>query len=688
MNKRDLLLEIGLEEMPARFIKDAMNALGDKLQSWLKEKKIGFDEIKLYSTPRRLAILVHCVEESQQDAEEEAKGPTKKIALDSDGNWSKAAIGFTKSNGMSVEDIYFKEIKGIEYVHVKKFIKGETTLQLLPELGDLIASLHFPNSMRWGSLNIRYVRPIRWIVALFGNEQIPFSVAEVQAGKKTRGHRFLGEEMKIIDPADYEKVLLGQYVIADFAERKQAVQEQIEKLGEEKNWDIPVDEVLLEEVVNLVEYPTVFFGTFNEEFLKLPEEVLITSMKEHQRYFPVKDKQGALLPYFVAVRNGDHRHIETVARGNEKVLRARLADADFFYKEDQKMPIEEAVKKLDAIVYHEKMGTLAEKVSRIRKIAGNLCDELALSEEAKAWADRAAEISKFDLVTNMVNEFPELQGIMGEKYALQQGEHFEVAQAINQHYQPRHAEDTVPSSTVGAIVSIADKLDSIVSAFAIGLIPTGSQDPYALRRQAAGIIQIMLEKEWDISLESLLKKTIIIIKDDEQQVDKDLYQKLESFFKLRLKHLLQEKGIRYDIVEAVLGGDFNDVADIVNRAETLQSKKDDSEFKLIIESLSRVLNIAGKAEKGIDIDPSLFENEYEKNLYQLWEQLKETYHSSSNSEARFSALSSLQPAISAYFDHTMVMADQEIVKNNRLAQMAKLAELIGAYASMNEILVK
>lgn len=688
MNKRSLLLEIGLEEMPARFLNNGISLLQEKVKNWLEDHNIDHGEIKSFSTPRRLAVLIKDVAESQPDTEEEAKGPAKKIALDNEGNWSKAAIGFSKGHGMSPDDIYFLEIKGVEYAHVKKFIEGKLTLDLLPELEQVVAGMHFPKAMRWGDLDLRYARPIRWITALFGSDVIPFSIAGVEASSETQGHRFLGEKMRIIAPEDYEKVMLGQYVIADYDERKHAIIQQIDKLGEEKNWTIPIDEDLLEEVTNLVEYPTVFSGEFNEEFLKLPEEVLITSMKSHQRYFPVKDKQGNLLANFVAVRNGDHRHLETVARGNEKVLRARLADADFFYTEDQKLNIDEAAKKLESIVYHEKIGTLSEKVVRIRKIANLIGDFLNISDEERKLTDRAASISKFDLVTNMVNEFPELQGVMGEKYAIQKGEKKEVAEAINEHYKPRHADDSIPASNIGAIVATADKLDTIVSAFAIGLIPTGSQDPYALRRQAAGIIHILLEKRWKISLSDLLTKVTAIIREDITVKNENMMEDLLSFFKLRIKHVLQENGIRYDINEAVLSGELGAIPSLLERANVLNNRKDDEDFKDIVEALARVINISGKAENDQVIDPTLFENEHEQKLYECYKELNETMHKQGDMDVLYSALASLKPVITNYFDHIMVMADDVQLKKNRLAQMKNLAELITAFANMNEVQVK
>ncbi|MFD6442548.1 glycine--tRNA ligase subunit beta, partial [Peribacillus sp. NPDC060186] len=570
MSKRDLLLEIGLEEMPARFVTASMKQLSDKVQKWLTEKAIEFGTVEAFSTPRRLAILVKDVSESQKDIEEEAKGPAKKIALDSEGNWSKAALGFVRGQGMTAEDIYFKELKGIEYAHVNKFIKGQPTAQLLSELQEIISGMTFPKNMRWANQDLRFVRPIKWLIALFGNEVVPFSIADVETGRETKGHRFLGEVAIIEVPEQYEATLLEQFVMANPDKRRNVILDQIKSLEQEKGWIIPVDEELLEEVNNLVEYPTVLFGHFEEEFLELPAEVLITSMKEHQRYFPVKDQDGKLLAFFVTVRNGDDRHLEKVSKGNEKVLRARLSDAAFFFKEDQKKEIADALKKLDSIVYHEEIGTLAEKTARVTAVTGVLADALNLKAE-KELALRAAEIAKFDLVSHMVYEFPELQGYMGEKYALLKGEAKEVAAAINEHYMPRHADDNVPPSVIGAVVSIAEKIDTLASFFAIGVIPTGSQDPYALRRQASGVVQILAEKKWNISLEELITLGLQgleskgLLKRDLEEVKADMF----TFFKARVKHLLQEQQIRYDLIDAVLIDEIGFIHSLVERAHVL-----------------------------------------------------------------------------------------------------------------------
>lgn len=683
MSKKDLLLEIGLEEIPARFILDAVDQLKSKVTNWLKENKISFGEQKVYSTPRRLAILIKDVDETQQDEETEVKGPAKKIALDENNEWTKAAIGFTRSQGVSVDDIYFKEIKGVEYVHVKKFIKGKPTIELLSGLNEIITSMHFPNNMKWGTESLRFVRPIRWITAIFGTEPVLFTVRSIKSGSKTYGHRFLGETIQLTNANQYEEELKKQYVIADFEQRKAMIVEQINKLEKKHDWQVPQDEELLEEVTNLVEYPTVFYGSYDENFLTLPEEVLVTTMKAHQRYFPVKNKEGKLLPYFISVRNGDDRNIDVVRKGNEKVLHARLADAVFFYEEDQKISITEAQEKLHSIIYHEQLGTIAEKVERVQKVALEITN--FMKEVDKEKVSRAAEICKFDLVTNMVNEFPELQGTMGEIYALIHNEPKEIAQAIREHYLPVHAEDSVPQSTIGAIISVADKLDTIISHFSIGLIPTGSQDPYSLRRQATGIVRIFLEKDWHVSIKDLLHAAIPISAKDP---DEDLYVKVEQFIKQRLHFIIEEKGIRYDINEAVLDGELINIPDTLERAKILQAQKDETNFKEIIEALARVVNIANKAEENAEISPELFENPYEQELYKQYQEVKKIFANNQPAHIRYEALASLQQVITNYFDHTMVMAENETVKKNRLAQMKKLASIIQSFASMNKIIVK
>lgn len=687
MSKRDLLIEIGLEEMPARFVSDAINQLAEKVENWMREQNISYSEMKQFSTPRRLSVLLTNVAEKQKDIQEEAKGPAKMIALDHEGNWTKAAIGFSRGQGASVEDIYFKEVNGTEYAFVQKFMKGKETKELLVGLKEIIESLTFPKNMRWGSYDLRYVRPIQWLTVLFGNDVIPFSITDVQTGNITYGHRFIGQKVELADPSEYEEALLENFCIANADKRKQVIRDQIKAIEKEKNWVIPIDEDLLEEVTNLVEYPTALYGSFENEYLNLPEEVLITTMREHQRYFPVKDQSGKLLPYFITVRNGDRHYLENVARGNEKVLRARLADANFFYREDQKLTIEKAQEKLEKIVFHEELGTVGEKVRRIVKLSKQLANRLQIPEHDMENVERAASICKFDLVTQMVYEFPELQGIMGEKYARLKGEKEEVATAINEHYMPRLASDDTPKSTIGAIVGIADKLDTIVGFFSIGKIPSGSQDPYALRRQASGIVQILKDKKWRIPLHELFSMAIeqYPIKDDEA-----LQSELLSFLQMRVKHVLQEEGIRYDIIDAVLQSTYHEINSYFERARELANEVHSQDFKEVVEALSRVINISKKGEYR-EIHPNLFEKEEEHALYKAYLQLQQQYITLSavgDFKEIFAQFKALKETISKYFDHIMVMTEDQDVQENRLAQMVHLAHIITSFANMNTIVVK
>lgn len=689
---KDLLLEIGLEEVPARFVRGAMNQLKDKTVKWLADSRISHGQVEAFATPRRLALLVRDVEEKQADMNEEAKGPSRKIAQDEQGNWSKAALGFARSQGVEPDQLYFRELAGVEYVYASKSSIGTDTSAVLPEgLPALITSMSFPKNMRWGGYELRFVRPIRWLVALFGSEVVPFEITGVASGNVSRGHRFLGGEAVINEAGEYAYKLREQFVIVDAAERERLIVSQIERLAKQQSWEIAIKEDLLEEVLFLVEYPNVLFGTFDPAFLNIPKEVLITSMREHQRYFPVFNKEGQLQPNFVTVRNGDTRSIELVAKGNEKVLRARLSDAKFFYEEDHKLEIAQALKKLETIVYHEELGTVADKVRRIRAAADLLGASLQADSQTAQDVSRAADICKFDLVTQMVYEFPELQGIMGEDYARKAGEREAVAAAINEHYQPRFAGDRAPASLTGAIVSLADKIDTIVGCFSIGIIPTGSQDPYALRRQASGIVQILLSHGLKLGLSELYDAALSVheargLKRGADEIRKDL----SDFFGLRIKNVLSEQGVRYDVVDAVMAAGTDDVGLAIERASVLQSLaagEDRAEFKLTVEAFNRVCNLASKAT-GAAVLPALFSEQAESALYDKWHAQREQFAASAargEIAQAIKLLSSLKPAIVDYFDHVMVMAPDEAVKNNRLATLAGIADDISSIADFSKL---
>lgn len=687
MTKRDLLLEIGMEEIPARYVVQSMEQLEEKVKQLLTQQSIGFGAVESFSTPRRLAVLIKDVDEKQKDLKEEVRGPSKKVALDAEGNWTKAAIGFTRGQGKTVDDIYFKEVKGVEYVFVEKFTPGKDTLEVLKQLKDLILSITFPKQMRWGDLDIRYIRPIRWIVALFGDTVIPIDIANVSSSNETFGHRFLGEKITLNEPKEYKEKLLAKYVICDYYERRDAIFNQLKHLEHDMGWKIPVDPDLLDEVTNLVEYPTVLYGKFDEKFLQLPKEVLITTMKEHQRYFPVTDSNHKLLPYFVTVKNGDHNNLEIIAKGNEKVLKARLQDAVFFYEEDQKLSIEMALNKLKAVLYHDEIGTYKEKLERIRSLADTISQFVGIQDEEREDTLRAAEICKFDLVTQMVGEFPELQGFMGEQYAKYHGEKESVAKAINEHYMPRSSDGDLPETVPGAIVALSDKLDTLASLFAIGVIPTGSEDPYSLRRQATGVVQILEQFGWNIDLTALLSSAVKLTANFAKKGNAEIVQDLLHFFRLRFKHLLSEKGIRYDIIDGVLASPITSVKAVMKKAEIINARKGMEGFKEDLEALSRIINISAKAVKAGEIDTELFENDAETALFNEYVQLK-NMSASADEETFYNLLVGMRPVINDYFDRTMVMAEEEKIRKNRLSLMKELADIICDYCHFQHIVVK
>ncbi len=683
---RDLLLEIGLEELPAQYVLRSEKQLAERVDAFLKEARVDFGSIEVYSTPRRLAVIVRDVAETQQDLTETLRGPAKKIAQDEEGNWSKAAQGFARGRGLTVEDLYFAEEKGVEYVFAERHEKGQETLSLLNGLEDVVRSLTFPKNMKWGMSSLRYMRPIRWLIALFGQDIIDFTIEGVKTNNVTRGHRFLSKgDVVISSPTEYVQTLESAFVMANYEMRKAEIERQIQELATKQGWTIPLDADLLEEVTNLVEWPTALFGEFDEAYLDLPEEVLITTMKEHQRYFPVY-LDGTLKNYFVTVRNGNAEHLENVARGNEKVIRARLADAVFFYEEDKKTKIDDQLGRLDRIVFHEKLGTTGAKARRVTKIAQELAP---LFEADLEKVSRAGAIHKFDLVSQMVYEFTELQGIMGEKYALQQGEDKEVAAAIREHYMPRFAGDASPDTATGAVLALADKLDSIAAFFGIGMIPSGSQDPFALRRQAQGVVQILGDWKIDLSIDTLLSKVV------ELQLEAGLYEadkeqvkaQLDDFFKLRLKYRLQEQQVRYDVIDAVLTTSLT-VVRLDARADAIQEFVS-TDAKALIEQLSRVVNISKKGEAG-DVDPSLFENDHEIALHDAIEQTAPATAEAvemGDYKKALDLLQQLESPIMMYFEHTMVMSDDEAVRQNRLHEMNRLATTIKRVADFNALVL-
>lgn len=683
-----VLLEIGLEEMPAKYVRSSSVQLKEKMTAFLEDNRINFDAIEMYATPRRLAVIASGVNDKQADLAEVVKGPAKKIALQADGSWSKAALGFVRGQGLTPEDIFFDELNGVEYVFVKKETIGKAASEVLKELNEVVESMTFPVSMHWGNHHFKYIRPIHWIAAMADDEVIPFQVLDVVSGRTTRGHRFLGKEVTLAHAEEYAEKLAEQHVIADQDKRKNMIRAQFQEIEAENGWIIPNDETLLEEVTSLVEYPTAFFGEYDSKYLTLPADVLITSMKDHQRYFEVKDKSGELLPYFISVRNGNGNFIDNVKKGNEKVLTARLEDGLFFFNEDQRITIAQSVEKLKKVTFHSKIGSVHDKMENTAKIAAHLSDLLDLAEGDKTLLLRAAAIYKFDLVTNMVSEFTELQGIMGEVYALQQGEPAPVAAAIREHYLPVSSEGELPETQVGAVLAMADKLDSIISFFLQGMVPTGSNDPYALRRQMIGVIQIIEKYQWSFSLEELLSNllTDVYAVGDAESFDKTMTE-LAVFANARIQQKLQTYGIRYDIVEAVLQSGEKDVNTLFANAKVLQAHSEDDSFKAIMEALARVVNISGNPEESIPVQKELLETASEKNLYVQINHL-DLALSHGDPEADYAALAAIAPYIEAYFDENMVMVEDIAIRSNRLNTLGNLTLSILQFADVRKLILK
>ena len=687
------LLEIGLEEMPAHVVTPSIKQLHERVAQYLKEQRIDFAKIQEFATPRRLALLITGLADKQPDINESVKGPAKKIAQDADGNWTKAAIGFTRGQGVSVDDIEFKEIKGVEYVYVEKHVDGKPVAEVLPGLKDVIEAMNFPTMMKWGRHSLQFVRPIRWLVSLLDDEIVPFSILDVTAGRMTRGHRFLGHDVEIKHAEDYEAELNNDFVIANQKQRKNLIKSQIDEILAENDWIIDWDEDLLEEVNNLVEWPTSFAGSFDEKYLVLPEEVLITSMKDNQRFFCVRDHEGKLLPHFIAVRNGNSKYLENVIKGNERVLVPRLEDAKFFYEEDQKITIDQYVARLKKVSFHDKISSMYDKMGRTAVLAKLLGQKLNLSDEELADLDRAAHIYKFDLTTQMVGEFAELQGIMGEIYAKLLGEKADVAAAIKEHYMPISAEGELPAGKIGAILAIADKLDSIISFFAVDMIPSGSNDPYALRRQAYGIVRIIAARGWHLPVmgmadefaEALAAQGLTPEFDVSHNADQ-----VHAFFLDRLKQFFNTQDLRYDVIDAVVDTKSADIANVLAAAETLDAHKDDDGFKEDVEALTRVLRIAKKADfkDGVPaVDPAKFQNPSETELFDLVASLDKKWDAQTLAQ-NFADLRAMAPVITNYFEENMIMDKDESIRSNRLALLQQLADDVYALGNLDKLIVK
>ena len=687
---KSLLLEIGLEELPAQYVRTSSEQLATRVEDFFKQENLAFESVEAFATPRRLAVRVNGLEEEQEDRVEIFKGPSLAIAQ-KDGAWTKAAEGFVRGKGLTTDDIYVETIKDVEYIHVKQLLKGKSTKEVVKNLSSVITDMKFPVTMRWAAHTFEYLRPIHWIVALYGEEVIEeIQVLDVKAGRVSRGHRFLGKDTEIASPEQYEQALAEQFVIVNQDERKALVRKQIEELAAKNAWTVPIDEELLEEVSSILEYPTAFAGTFDEKYLVVPEPVLVTSMKEHQRYFVVYNQEKQLLPFFVSVRNGNDYMIENVAKGNQKVLTARLEDALFFYEEDLKIPMTTFLKKLETLNFHAKIGSMTEKMDRVQLLVGRLAKELNLPSDVVVTAQRAASIYKFDLVTNMVGEFPELQGIMGEIYALKQGETPEVAQAIREHYMPTSADGELPSSVPGALLAVADKLDTFLSFTAAGMLPTGSNDPYALRRQVMGLVQILAAFDWNIEIEDFTKLLLGLdyaefLSGKEEEVEAFIL----SFIRERVAQRIATITKRHDIIDAVVNSNTSSIPEQLKAAKVLSAVSESEEFKGITEALNRVINISAKAldDASSEISEELLETESERNLVKAIKELHSKVQTLTPEEL-YSNLEALAPKINDFFNENMVMVDDEVIRRNRLRFLGLLSQIILDFADFTSLIVK
>ena len=667
---KDLLFEIGAEEIPAGFMPNILGQLKQLAETKLNDAHLPFESIATYGTPRRLALIVKGLADTSAEISERHKGPSASIAYDADGNATKAAIGFARGKGLDVADLVVED----GYIYAETKTAGVPAKDIVTDmLPQLITGLNFPKSMHWGNLDAKFVRPVRWLVALLDEEVIPVEFATVKSGNVTRGHRFLGaDEITIKNAASYVDTLKENFVMVDQDARRELISKQLHDIAASKNASIVWDDDLLEEINYLVEWPTALCGGFEESYLALPDAAIITPMKDHQRYFPLVGQDGKLLPMFLTVRNGSDHSIEVVQAGNERVLRARLDDAKFFFNEDRKKPLIDRQDGLTKIVFQEGLGNLADKTERLLKLGRVFGEECGLHEDAAVVLERATELAKTDLTTGMVTEFTELQGVMGKEYALLDGESPEVAEAIFEQYLPRFAGDVLPQTEAGKVLSIIDKVDNIVATFSRGLIPTGSQDPYALRRQTIGILNILLGSEWNISLRPIFKASMELLNVPAEKQD-ELLGQVEEFFTLRLKNIFLDREVPHHVIDLLLSNNELSVADAEGLVNALLANRIDENVELV-QAYTRMYNLVKDVEyTGVNSD--LLKEDAEKELFEAASKASEASSAAweaGDYDAVVAVPATLVPAINKFFEDVMVMDKDEAIKANRL-QLVRLA---------------
>ncbi|MBN2297093.1 MAG: glycine--tRNA ligase subunit beta [Deltaproteobacteria bacterium] len=683
-----LLFEIGTEEIPSSFNGPALDFIRSKVSEKFSEIRLDYDSLNVFGTPRRLALLATGIGDKLPDMVEKKMGPPKRAAFDEKGNPTKAGLGFAQNAGVDISEISFEQTPKGEYLCVTRTIPGKATVEVLPEiLEEVIARIPFPKTMKWSNPDVRFARPVHWILALFGDMVLPVKFGNISSGRITYGNRFMTNgALEVTTPDKYEELLEAGYVIPGVEKRKNLIWNSIEAHAKEIDAQV-IDRDLLDEVVNLVEYPHVIVGSYDESFLEMPAEVLVTVMKHHQRFFPLytTDTQPRLRPYFCAVSNIVPKDDALVRRGNERVLGARLDDGKYFFTEDMKVPIEEYAQRLKDVIFHKDLGTSFEKVERFTSTAMYLADILA--PEKKDKVKEAAFLSKADLNSLMVCELPELQGIMGREYALHQGHDPEVSRAIHEHYLPTSAEDDLPGDIIGDLVGMADRIDTICGCFGIGLIPSGTSDPYALRRQTIAIENILLAKGYRISISRLIDQALSQLTGKLKRDAKEVREDVISFFKSRFVAILQGRGISGDVIEAVLR-DFDDPLDAFMRAQAIGSVKTQAWFESICAASKRVENILKKVEAAPEISEGLFAQEEEKALYKSFKEVENSFISlvaEGEYTSALKLLAGLKDPIDQFFDKVLVMAEDIDTRNNRIALLKSLVSLFDQIAQFSKI---
>jgi len=682
MTTRDYILEIGTEEIPAGFVSWALDEILRIAEAEFQTRRLSFDSMKSFATPRRIVLYVRDLAEKQEDLTEELKGPTWQQAFDANDHPTKAAKGFAKSKNVSVDDLEKRNVGGTDFAVAVLKKEGLSSVEVLKEaVPAVIKRLVFPKNMYWDETFIRFARPIRWILSLFGSDVVPFSYGALEAGRVTMGHRFMGaRKIEIKSTDEYFGKLYDNFVIIDPEKRREKMLAGISAIEKEIVARAELDESLVEENLYLVEYPVPFVGSFDESFLEMPDEVLTTTMKHHQRYFPVRDEQGALKPYFIGVSNNRATNMAVVREGNERVLKARLTDAAFFWKEDLRIPLHRRVEKLKNIVHQEKLGSVYDRTMNIQAIAVALCDQNGWND-IRPHVERAAYLSKADQATAMVYEFAELRGVMGREYAKRSGEDERVALAVFEQYLPAFAGDATPSDQVGAVLGIAERLDTIAGGFKASLQPTGSQDPYGLRRAARTINEIIWALELDLDLEAAARTAAAVYELDDSGVKGIL-----EFLKQRLQHQVREKGYPHDLTSLALSVTWKRPLQVLRFLDSFAVVRDTEWFKGLVTAAVRVRNILAKAGEPTGApDESLFAEEAERSLWNAVEEIREPVEKAVAEckwEELTRLLARLEPPVTAFFDDVLVMTEDEKLRHNRLSLLRRTENLFAAVGDL------